>query len=317
MPALRAPAGQVAAALLTVYVIWGSTYLAIRFAIETLPVFSYAGLRFLIAGAVLYAVVRVQGGERPSRAHWRDAAVVGGLLLLGGNGLVSIAELTVPSGLAAVIIATVPLWMVLLHWWPGGVRPSFAVVVATLVGLGGVALLVGPAELAGTGRVDPLGAGLLVLASLSWAAGSLYSRRAAVPSRPLLATGMQQLAGGVLLLVAGGLAGEFGALRPETFSGRSLLALAYLVVFGSLVAFTAYIWLLRHAPPALVSTYAFVNPVVAVFLGWWLAAEPITPRTVLASAVVVGAVAIITMEQARNAIRDRRERDEPEGSVGE
>ncbi|OLC53143.1 MAG: hypothetical protein AUH85_14890 [Chloroflexi bacterium 13_1_40CM_4_68_4] len=178
-----------------------------------------------------------------------------------------------------------------------------------------MALLVGPDDLAGDGRVDPAGALVLVVASLAWAAGSLYSRRAAAPS-PLLATGMQQLVGGALLLGAGALTGELGDLHPETFTAKSLLALSYLIVFGSLGGFTAYIWLLRHVQPALVSTYAYVNPVVAVFLGWALAAEPITERTLIASAIIVGAVAIITTEQARIAVRDRRDREALEGSVG-
>ena len=306
----NAPLGRVVVAFLLVYVVWGSTYLAIRFAVETLPVLLYAGLRFLIAGAILYAFVRARGGPRPTRVHWRDATIVGGLMLLGGNGLVSFAERTVPSGIAAVIIATVPLWMVLLHWGTGGGRPSVATGGAVLLGLAGVGLLVGPADLGGADRVDPLGAALLVVASLAWAAGSLYSRRAAVPAVPLLATGMQQLAGGALLVGAAALGGELTSLHPETFSARSLIAFAYLVLFGSLVGYTAYIWLLRTVQPALVGTYAFVNPVVAVFLGWALAAEPFTERTLVASAVVVLAVAIITAEQARDAVRDRRERDE-------
>ncbi len=305
------------AAFAAVYLVWGSTYLAIRFAVESLPVFLYAGVRFVVAGAILYVAARALGGARPARAHWRDAAIVGALLLLVGNGGVSVAEQTVPSGITAVLVATVPLWMVLLHWWPGGVRPTWPIVAAIVLGLIGVVLLVGPADLAGGGRVDPFGAVVLVIASLGWAAGSLYSRRATASSA-LLATGMQQLAGGALLLAAGALSGELTSLRPEAFTPKSLLALAYLITFGSLVGFTAYIWLLRHVQPALVSTYAYVNPVVAVFLGWLLAAEPITPRTLLASSIVVGAVAIITTEQARVAARERREREaEPEGSVAE
>lgn len=319
MNPVRAPLTQVALAFAAVYLIWGSTYLAIRFAVETLPVFSYAGVRFVVAGAILYAIVRLRGGPAPSRAHWRDATIVGALLLLVGNGGVSLAERTVPSGIAAVIIATVPLWMVLLHWWQGGARPSWAVSGAVALGLVGVALLVGPASFAGTERVDAVGAAILLVASLAWAAGSLYSRRAAIPSWPLLATGLQQLAGGALLLAAGALSGELATLRPQEFSERSLFALGYLIVFGSLIGFTAYIWLLRNVAPALVSTYAFVNPVVAVFLGWALAAEPITARTLVASAIIVGAVAIITVEQSRVAVRERRAAAlaaEPEGSVG-
>lgn len=316
----RAPLWQIVAAFAAVYLVWGSTYLAIRFAVESLPVFSYAGVRFVIAGAFLYAVTRGRGAPRPRREQWIAATVVGALLLLGGNGGVSVAERTVPSGIAAVLIATVPLWMVLLHWWRGGVRPTASIALAIVAGLVGVALLVGPAELAGGDRVDPIGAGILVLASLSWAAGSLYSRGAPTPPVPLLGAGMQQVAGGVLLLAAGLVTGEFASFRPEEATPRSIAALVYLILFGSLVGYTAYIWLLRQVSPALVSTYAYVNPVVAVFLGWALASEPITARTLVAAAIIVGAVALITTEQTRTAIREHRERQmleaEPEGSPG-
>ncbi|HYY55382.1 MAG TPA: EamA family transporter [Candidatus Dormibacteraeota bacterium] len=303
---------QIVVAFALVYVVWGSTYLAIRVAVESLPVLLYAGVRFVVAGAVLYAAVAARGLPRVTRVHWRDAAIVGGLLLLGGNGLVSFAERTVPSGVAAVIVATVPLDMVLLDWVWRRSRPSWPLLAAIGIGLVGVALLVGAAGFTDAARVDPLGAGALIVASLSWAAGSLYSSRARTPATPILATGMQQLAGGALLLGAGAVTGELSALDPATFTARSLAALLYLIVFGSLVGFTAYIWLLRNVSPALVSTYAFVNPVVAVFLGWAILAEEITVRTVVASAIIVVAVAIITLEQARRAIGERREREAEE-----
>lgn len=262
-------------------------------------------MRFLIAGGVLYAAVGIRGLPRTTATHWRDASIVGACLLLGGNGLVSVGELTVPSGIAAVIIATVPLAMVVLHWWPGGHRPAASTLVAIVLGLVGVAILVGPASFAGSERVDLFGAGALLAASLVWAVGSLYSRRAAVPSTPLLATAMQQLAGGALLLAVGVATGELGALDPSRFKPSSLAALLYLIVFDSLVAYTAYVWLLRNVRPALVSTYAFVNPVVAVFLGWAIAGEAISLRTIVASAIIVVAVAIITVEQAVSAVRER------------
>jgi drug/metabolite transporter (DMT)-like permease len=314
-----ASATQVVVAFALVYVVWGSTYLAIRVAVESLPILLYAGVRFLVAGAVLYGVFALRGLPRITARHWRDAAIVGALLLLGGNGMVSVAERTVPSGIAAVIIATVPLAMVLLNWASSRRRPSAPLLGAIGLGLAGVALLVGPSGSAASGRVDPVGAGLLVLASVSWAAGSLYSSRAAIPSSPLLATGMQELAGGALLILAGALTGEVASLDPGAFTGRSLIALLYLIAFGSLVGFTAYIWLLRHVAPELVSTYAFVNPVIAVFLGWMVLGEEISLRTIVASGIIVLAVAIITVEQARNAIRERREREsaeaEPAASV--
>lgn len=303
---MRPPLARILAAFAAVYLIWGSTYLAIRFAVETLPVFLYAGVRFVIAGAILYAFTRGTGAPRPRREHWVGAGVVGALLLLGGNGAVSFAERTVASGVAAVIVATVPVWMALLQWWFEGARPRLHVALGLVLGLSGVALLAGPADLAGGARIDSLGGGLLVVSALCWASGSLYARHAPTPPVPLLATGMQQLVGGALLILAGLATGELASFHPEAASARSLLALVYLIAFGSLVAFTAYIWLLRHVQPALVSTYAYVNPVVAMLLGWALAGEPVTPRTLLAAAVIVAAVAIITTEQARHAARERR-----------
>ncbi len=304
--AARAPetasATRIALALGTVYVIWGSTYLAIRFAVETLPPFYMAGTRFLVAGAILYGWRRAAGFSRPSASQWRAATIVGGLMLLGGNGGVVWAEQWVESGTAALIVAAVPLWMVVLDWLrPGGRAPAPAVWLGILVGLGGVALLLGGPQ---TGPNHLVGWIVLVLASVAWAAGSLYSRTATLPA-PLLATGMQMLAGGALLMLAGTLAGELGRVDPAAFSRRSVLALAYLVVFGSLLGYTSYVWLLRVTPPALASTYAYVNPVVAVFLGWLLAGERLTARVLLASAIIVGGVALITGARAHARGRER------------
>ena len=286
---------RVALALGAVYLVWGSTYLAIRFAVETLPPFLMAGTRFTIAGAVLYGWRRAAGHPRPSVAQWRAAAVVGALMLLVGNGGVTWAEQWVESGTAALMVASVPLWMVLLDWIrPGGRPPRPAVWAGIVVGMAGVVLLFGSPAL------DPrytTGWAVLLLASVAWAAGSLYSRTAVLPA-PLLATGMQMLAGGALLLATGAATGELAAIDAATVSVRSVLALAYLIVFGSLVGYSSYVWLLRATPPALASTYAFVNPVVAVFLGWLLADERVTPRIVLASLVIVGGVALITVTRA-------------------
>ena len=287
-------------AFAAVYIIWGSTYLAIRVAIDTLPPFLMAGVRFVIAGGLLYGWARWRGAPRPVRVNWLAAAIVGGLMLLGGNGGVVWAELRVPSGLTAVLIATVPLWIAILEWAQGGGRPGGRVAVGLLMGLAGIGLLVGPGELAGAGAIDPLGAAVLLFASLSWAAGSLYSRRARLPSSPLLSTAMEMLAGGLFLLLAGLLAGQAVDLDPAAISLRSVAALGYLIVFGSLVAFTAYIWLLRVTLPAHAATYAYVNPVVAVLLGWALGGEALTARTLLAAAVIIGAVVIITASQPRS-----------------
>ena len=285
------------AAFAAVYLIWGSTYLAIRFAIETMPPFTMAGVRFLIAGGALFVWLRFRGVAGPKPIHWRTAFIVGGLMLLGGNGGVVWAEQSVPSGLAALVVATVPLWMVLLVWLSGRGRPSLAVVLGLLVGFGGVVWLIGPERVAGGERIEPIGALVLVLAALAWAIGSLYFREAPHPASQPLATAMSMLAGGVLLLVVGGVAGEFAGLDLADVSAKSWIAFWYLVVFGALVAFSAYLWLMGATTPTRAATYAYVNPVVAVLLGWLLAAEPLNPRIVIAATVIVGAVALIVTEQ--------------------
>ena len=265
-------------AFAAIYILWGSTYLFIRFGVETIPPFLLAGTRHIVAGTLLYLWVRLRTNERPRAWQWLAAAVVGTLLLVGGNGGVTWAEQRVPSGLAALLVATMPLWMVLLDWLrPGRVRPRAGAALGLLLGFAGVALLVAPTRL-NSHSVDPLGAGVLVLAALSWAIGSLYSRQGKVAASPLLAAAMQCLAGGAILWTLGLVTGEWSRLDAGHISLRSTLSLAYLIVFGSLLGFTAYIWLLRVATPSRVSTYAYVNPVVAVLLGWAFAGEAITPR---------------------------------------
>ncbi len=290
-------------AFAAVYLLWGSTFLAIRFAVATLPPFLMAGTRHLVAGAVLYPLARLRSGEQPTRANWSAAALMGALLLFGGNGGVSWAEQIVPSGVAALLVATVSLWMVILDWLrPGGVRPGGRVIFGLILGFGGLMFLVGPSKLAGSGRVDPLGATVLLLASLSWATGSVFSRRLALPRSPLLGTALQSLAGGGLLIFVGLLTGQGAALHWGAVSLRSVLALGYLIVFGSLLGFSAYTWLLAHAPPARVATYAYVNPVVAVFLGWALAGERLTLRTLLAAAVIIAAVVLVITARRRGRV---------------
>jgi len=286
---------RVLLAFAAIYVIWGSTYLAIRFAIETLPPFLMAGTRFVIAGALLYAWSRARGAARPERIHWKTTAIVGGLLLLGGNGGVVWAEQRVPSGLAALLVAALPVWMATMEWARGGIRPTAGVIGGLLLGLTGIGLLVGPGEFAGGAGADTLGAIVLVLASISWAAGSIYSRGASLPKSPLLTTGMEMLAGGGLLVLAGAVTGELGHLDLAAASTTSWLALLYLIVFGSLIGFTAYIWLLEVSTPAKVSTYAYVNPVVAVLLGWALAGEPLSLRIAIAAGVIIAGVAMVTI----------------------
>lgn len=298
------------AAFAAVYVLWGSTYLAMRVAIETLPPFVMTALRFLVAGLILLAwTLWRERPPRPGARSWGWAALTGGLLFVLGNGGVVFAERTVPSGVAALLAATLAIWLVVLDWLrPGGVRPNLVVTAGLVLGLGGVAVLVGPGELAGARGVDPRGAAYVLGGSMAWAAGSLLSRGGARPASASLAAAMQMLAGGGMMLALAVVSGELGHLlaagaRPAV-SARSLAAVAYLVVAGSLVGFTAYIWLVNHVAPAKVATYAYVNPVVAVLLGWAIVGEPVTPRVVLASAVIVGAVALITAGRTRGVAVD-------------
>jgi len=280
-----------------VYVIWGSTYLAILFAIETLPPFLMAGTRFLVAGAVLYAWSRLIGGaERPTRANWRAAGIVGLGLLLGGNGLLVWSEFRIPSGVAALLVGVVPCCMVLIEWLrPHGTKPGAQVVLGLVLGLAGLLFLIGPSSLLGGGRIDLVGTVAVMVGCFSWAAGSIYARHGALPRSPFLATAMQMLVGGFSLTVAGVLHGELAALDAARFSLLSIAGWAYLVVFGSIVAFTSYVWLLRVSTPARVSTYAYVNPIVAVLLGWAFAGEALTARMIVAAAVIVSGVALITL----------------------
>src|SRR5467141_4034678 len=281
-------------AFAAVYLVWGSTYLAIQIGIESFPPLILAGLRHITVGLLLYPILRRKTGIRPTAANWRTAAVAGALLLFVGNGGVSWAERTVPSGVTALLVATVSLWLVIVDWLrPGGVKPVPRVVMGLLMGFVGLALLVGPARLGGSQRVDPRGAAVLVVASLAWACGSLYSKHGGMPSSPMLGVAMQSFAGGVILLIVALIAGEFRELHLGTVSVRSWLALGYLVVFGSGIGFSAYIYIIHKSTAARVSTYAFVNPVVALFLGWLIAGEAITLRTVIAAAVILTAVILL------------------------
>ncbi len=290
------------AALASVYIIWGSTYLAIRFAVETLPPFLMAGIRFLVSGGALYAWAWLRGAGKPDWLHWRSATVIGTLLLLGGNGGVVWAEQFVPSGLTALLITSEPLWVVLLVWrMPGGHRPTGGVVLGLFLGLFGIILLVGPGHLLDGRGVHLGGAVVLFLASLSWAVGSLYSSKARLPDSAVLSTGMQMLAGGVVLTIFGTLMGDWSRLVWQNVSARSLFSLAYLAVFGSIIGFSSYFWLLRNTTLTRASTYAFVNPVVAVFLGWAFANEAITSRTLSATAIIVVAVMLVILRHAPSA----------------
>lgn len=299
----KAPAMLVIAAFAAVYIIWGSTYLAIRFAVATLPPFLLAGVRFTVAGTILSAFALARGAERPTKANWKAAAIVGLLLFPAGNGVVVWSETRIDSGLAALLVATEPLWIVLLVWARGGhrARPRALAIAGIVAGFLGLIVLVGPSSLAGAGGVDLTAAVALVGASCSWALGSVYAMRAPLPRAPLLAAGLEMVAGGAALVLIALLTGEVSHLAPSAISARSLIALGYLIVFGSLIGFTAYSWLVGTVSPARLSTYAYVNPVIAVFLGWAIAGEAITWRIAIAAGIIVGAVVLITIDQSRAA----------------
>jgi drug/metabolite transporter (DMT)-like permease len=286
---------KIAIAFLCVYLFWGMTYLAMRVAVADIPPHLMSGARFLVAGTVLYAWTRWRREPPPSWKQWRAAAIIGAFLLLGGNASVAWAEQRVPSGLAAVLIAVAPIWMVGFEWARGGSRPSKRVIAGLLLGLIGVGLLVSPRG-AMADRVDMIGAAALVLASASWAWGSVLSKSARLPKAPLLATSMEMVAGGILLLVTAVAAGQAGDFRPSQVSTDAALAWLFLVVFGSLVGFTAYIWLLGVTSIAKAGTYAYVNPIVAVFLGWAILGEPVTARILIAAAVILLGVALVNFD---------------------
>jgi drug/metabolite transporter (DMT)-like permease len=277
-----------------VYILWGSTFFAIRVGIESFPPFLLAGLRHLTVGVFFYPVFRKLAAEKPAFAQWRTCIITGCLLLLIGNGIVSWAELIVPSGIAALLVATVSLWMVLLDWLrPGGTRPVPRVIAGFLLGFVGMALLVGPKHLGNSERINPMGAFALIGASLAWAAGSIYSRHHPLPRSPLLGVAMQTISGGTALCLVAVLTGETRHFHFSDVTFRSWLALFYLIVFGSALGFSAYVYILKHSTATRVATYAFVNPVVALFLGWFLAAEPLSLRTLLASLVILTAVLLV------------------------
>jgi drug/metabolite transporter (DMT)-like permease len=294
----RASLPAIWSALIVVYLIWGSTYLAIRYAVETMPPFLMAAVRFIISGGFLYGLRRFSGDPRPKAVEWRSAAIIGIFLLLGGNGGVAWAEQFVTSSLAALLVATVPLWMVLIDTFrPTGQQPGLVSVAGILIGFVGVVLLIGSAA-SGADTANLLGAAALIFASLSWATGSIYGKRAKLPASQLLGTGMEMLAGGVALMLVAIVLGELSNFDIAMVSRRSALALAYLTMIGS-SAFVAYVWLLRVAPTPLVATYAYVNPLVAVLLGYFLAQEPITLRTLLAATLIIGSVVLVSTPRRR------------------
>lgn len=293
------------AAFAAVYIFWGSTYLAIKYAIETLPPFLMAGSRFIFAGAILFTWARFSKGyERPTLRHWRTSFIVGTLLLLGGNGLVVFAEHYLQSSFAALLIATEPLWIVLLSWaWLGHGRPNWKVALGLVIGFLGVWLLISGRAITGDNGAGSQWIGIVAVlfASLSWAAGSIYGLRGVTPKSPVLTAGMQMISGSASLLTVGLLRGELATFEPSGVSFSSLMGVLYLVVFGSLVGYTAYAWLLKNARPSMVATYAYVNPVVAVLLGWLIAGESMTSQMLVGAGVIVASVVLITSQNTNAA----------------
>jgi drug/metabolite transporter (DMT)-like permease len=267
-----------------------------------MPPFLMASARFLIAGSIIFALIKARGAPWPTRHQWTANAVIGTLLLLGGNGLVVWAELTIPSGITALLVGVGPLFIVLTEWaWPGGTRPTIITMAALLLGFGGVTWLAAPWESSASGGLDPRGVIAVLGACVSWAIGAIYSRHAKHGAEPFLASSLQMLGGGATLAIVAFLHGDFQQLDLAAITPRAWGAFGYLVGIGSLVGFSTFVWLMKHSTPARVSTYAYVNPIVAVILGWLILDEPITSRTLVASVIIIAAVVIITTEKNRNA----------------
>jgi drug/metabolite transporter (DMT)-like permease len=288
---------QLIVAFAAVYIIWGSTYLGIRIAIESIPPFLMAGTRFVIAGSILYIIARIKSNEIPTLIHWRSGLIIGGLLLLGGNGGVVWAEQFVPSGLTALLVSTVPIWIIIMNWiLPNGEKITLKTVIGVFLGFIGLFLLVNPHDLTTSGGVDLIGAGVLLFATFTWAIGSIYSNHAELPKSKIMTVAIEMISGGVLLFLFSFITGDAAKFSFELVSVRSLLSLLYLILFGSIVAFTAYMWLLGAAGPAKATTYAYVNPVVALLLGWFFVDEIITLEIVIAMVIILTAVALINTD---------------------
>lgn len=298
---------KILVAFAAIYTIWGTTYLAIRLAVETIPPFFMAGIRFLIAGLIVFVFLRARHVPLPRRFHWRSAAMIGAFMIVGGNGFVTWSEQQVPSSIAALVIATVPLWITLFNWliYRGG-RPGKQIVIGLVLGFIGISLLIGPGQIFGTATFDLLSLLILLMAPILWSFGSLYSRQASLPNNVFMSVAMEMLVGGVLLMIAGLITGEANVLNVAAISTRSLVAMLYLTVFGSIIALTAYVWLLKTVHPSRVATYTYVNPVIAIILGWLVLSEPITFQMLIAVVIIILAVVLITtVRQKKEAARPK------------
>ncbi len=293
-------------ALIAVYIVWGSTYLAIRFAVETIPPFVMAGMRFFVSALILYIWRRAAGDPAPTPRQWRSAIIVGLLLLLGGNGLVSWAEQQVASSIAALMVASAPLWMVVIDAVrPHGIKPDWKIILGLLVGFGGLALLVTSSNNAAAAEgMNPLGIGVLLVAALFWSIGSIYGRDADMPKSSLLSTSLEMFGGAAGLFIMAAFTGEWQQLNLSAITLPSMLGFGYLVIFGSLIGFVSYAWLLRNAPLSLVSTYAYVNPMVAIFVGAWLGSELLSLRIILAALIIIGSVGVINLSKNAKILQE-------------
>jgi len=294
-------------ALISVYLIWGSTYLAILYVVKTIPPFMAGGMRFITAGLVLFVWRISKGDSLPTRRQWRDAGIIGLLLLLGGNGLLLWAEQYVPSGVSSLLISTVPVWMVIIESLrPGGEIPTIKAIIGLLLGFGGIALMIGPGELSSEiSALHPLGLIALPIGALLWSLGSVYSKSADLPSSSLMTTSAEMLVGGIGMFFVATLRSEWGSFAFGLVENASWIGLLYLTVFGSLGGFVAYAYLLKNAPISLVSTYAYVNPIIAILLGSWVAHESLSGRTVLAAIIILGAVILITTNRSTRSINGK------------
>jgi drug/metabolite transporter (DMT)-like permease len=285
---------SVVAAYLAVCIVWGSTYLAIRFTVETIPPFFMAGTRFIISGLILYAIMRLRGNQKPTTNQWTKAAIIGGLMLMGGNGVVVWAEQYLPSGLTSIFVAAIPLWVAIISWLTTRRKPNLPIIIGLIAGFTGIGLLVGDIGTLGSGQIAFFAGIALVFGPILWASGSFYSSRVHISSSSLLGTAMEMITGGVILSTASLVTGEFTRIRLAEVSFRSSMSWLYLIVFGSLIGYTCYMWLLKNADPERASTYAFVNPVVALFLGWTLASETLSAQNLIAVVIILASVAATT-----------------------
>ncbi|MCI0713359.1 MAG: EamA family transporter [Chloroflexi bacterium] len=283
---------QIVGAFAAVYIVWGATYLAIRIAVETIPPFLMAGTRFMTAGFVLHAVLRARGIQPPTRIHWRSAFIIGGLLLFGGNGALTWAEQYVASSLAAVLVATIPLWVAIYEWLQGK-YPGHTAVAGLIIGFGGITYLINPFQIDGDSNLFAML--VILVAAAIWAYGTVYARTAPLPKSAFMSVSMEMISGGALLLILSGLTGDFATFQPASVSAESLAGLGFLIVFGSMIAFTAFFWLIKEVGPGKATTNAYVNPVVAVFLGWSIGSEPLTANIIIGAALTIGAVVLMTM----------------------